>query len=196
MRLFLESWRSLLKACAYQLKNGIPLCLLWEPWLSRALLKGTILSSGNVSHNGHCNSRLLLVRFHHFCKCTASKTIVLSHKISRCARRWHDFPGVKDPILFQLSLWVSWSQISSSNCCWVGGCVMFNSVPPHMGLFLRLSGESESHSVTSDSLRPQELHSPRNSPGQNTGVGSLSLLQRIFPTQGLNRDLLHCGRIL
>ena len=25
-----------------------------------------------------------------------------------------------------------------------------------------------------------------SSPGQNTGVGSLSLLQRIFPTQGLN----------
>ena len=26
--------------------------------------------------------------------------------------------------------------------------------------------------------------SPQNSPGQNTGVGSLSLLQGIFPTQG------------
>ena len=35
-----------------------------------------------------------------------------------------------------------------------------------------------------------------NSPGQNTGVGSLSLLQRIFPTQGLNSGLLHCRRIL
>ena len=35
----------------------------------------------------------------------------------------------------------------------------------------------------SDSLRPHGLHSPRNSPGQNTGVGSLSLLQGIFPTQ-------------
>ena len=39
-------------------------------------------------------------------------------------------------------------------------------------------------------------YSPWNSPGQNTGVGSLSLLQRIFPTQGSNRDLLHCRRIL
>ena len=35
-----------------------------------------------------------------------------------------------------------------------------------------------------------------NSPGQNTGVGSLSLLQGIFPTQGLNPDLLHCRWIL
>ena len=32
--------------------------------------------------------------------------------------------------------------------------------------------------------------------GQNTGVGSLSLLQGIFPTQGSNPCLLHCGQIL
>ena len=31
-----------------------------------------------------------------------------------------------------------------------------------------------------------------NSPGQNTGVGSLSLFQGIFPTQGLNPGLPHC----
>ena len=35
-----------------------------------------------------------------------------------------------------------------------------------------------------------------NSPGQNTGVGSLSLLQGIFPTQGLNPGLPHCRWIL
>ena len=40
------------------------------------------------------------------------------------------------------------------------------------------------------------LYSPWNSPGQNTGVGSLSLLQRIFPTQGLNPGLPHCRLIL
>ena len=32
--------------------------------------------------------------------------------------------------------------------------------------------------------------------GQNTGVGSLSLLQGVFPTQGSNPDLLHCRQIL
>ena len=31
-----------------------------------------------------------------------------------------------------------------------------------------------------------------NSSGQNTGVGGLSLLQGIFPTQGLNPGLSHC----
>ena len=40
---------------------------------------------------------------------------------------------------------------------------------------------SESHSIISDSLWPHGLYSPWNSPGQNTGVGSLSLFQGIFP---------------
>ena len=56
--------------------------------------------------------------------------------------------------------------------------------------------QSESHPVVSDSLRPHGLYSPRNSPGQNTGVGSCSLLQRIFPTQGSNPGLAHCRWIL
>ena len=43
---------------------------------------------------------------------------------------------------------------------------------------------------------PHELYNPWNSSGQNTAVGSLSLLQAIFPTQGLNPGLLHCRRIL
>ena len=34
------------------------------------------------------------------------------------------------------------------------------------------------------------------SPGENTGVGCHSLLQGIFPTQGLNPGLLHCREIL
>ena len=37
---------------------------------------------------------------------------------------------------------------------------------------------------------------PWNSPGQNTGVGSLSLLQGIFPTQESNQGLQHCRQIL
>ena len=53
---------------------------------------------------------------------------------------------------------------------------------------------SESHSVMSDSL---QLHGLSwNSPGQNIGVGSLSLLQGIFPIQRSNTGLLHCRQIL
>ena len=42
-----------------------------------------------------------------------------------------------------------------------------------------------SSSISSSS----RLYSPGNSPGQNTGVGSLSLLQGIIPTQGSNPGL-------
>ena len=45
------------------------------------------------------------------------------------------------------------------------------------------TGESENRSVMSDS-------------GQNTGVGSPSLLHGIFPTQRLNPGFLHCRPIL
>ena len=55
---------------------------------------------------------------------------------------------------------------------------------------------SESCSVMSDSLRLHGVYSPWNFPDQNTGVGSLCLLQGIFPTQGFNPGLLHCRRIL
>ena len=50
--------------------------------------------------------------------------------------------------------------------------------------------------ITSDSLRLHGLYVPRNSPGQNTGVGSLSLLQGMLPTQGSNPGLRHCRWIL
>ena len=56
--------------------------------------------------------------------------------------------------------------------------------------------ESESHSVVCDPWLPHGLYSPWNSPGQNTGVGSLSLLQGIFPTPGSNPGLPRCRWLL
>ena len=55
-----------------------------------------------------------------------------------------------------------------------------------------LESESESCSVESNFLGLHGLYSPWNSPGKNTGVGSLSLLQGIFLTQGSNSGLWHC----
>ena len=55
------------------------------------------------------------------------------------------------------------------------------------------SWASESRSVLSNSLRPHGLYSPWNSPGQNTGVGSLSLLQGgldLLAVQGTLKSLL------
>ena len=62
--------------------------------------------------------------------------------------------------------------------------------------FLQDEWVSESCSVLSDSLQSLGLYSPWNSPGQNTGVGSLCLLRGIFPIQGLNPGLPHCRQIL
>ena len=42
----------------------------------------------------------------------------------------------------------------------------------------------------------ETMDCPWNSTGQNTGVGSLSLLQGIFPIQGSNLGLLYCWKIL
>ena len=103
----------------------------------------------------------------------------------------------------------------------------------HLKLSRSLGSISESRSVMSDSLWPQGLYSPWNSPGQNTGVGrvafpfsrgssqprsptlqvdslpdepqgkpkntgegSPSLLQQVFPTQKSNWGFLHCRQIL
>ena len=48
-----------------------------------------------------------------------------------------------------------------------------------------------SPALQADSLPAEPQRKPKN-----TGVGSLSLLQGIFPTQGLNPSLSHCRRIL
>ena len=53
----------------------------------------------------------------------------------------------------------------------------------------------------SDSLQPHGLQPTGSSvrgdsPGKNTGVGSHSPLQEVFPSQGSNLCLLHCRQIL
>ena len=68
--------------------------------------------------------------------------------------------------------------------------------PHHPPRMLREHGTptAESPSVTSDSLRPHGLYSPRNSPGQNAAVHSLSLLQGVSPTQGQSQVPRIAGR--
>ena len=64
-----------------------------------------------------------------------------------------------------------------------------------MEILISLSYIEVKVKAVSNSLQPHGLQSPWNSPGQNTGVGNLSLLQGIFPTQGLNPGLPHCRQI-
>ena len=88
------------------------------------------------------------------------------------------------------SYWIQWSNL---------GFLHYRQILYHLshqGSPICCQSESENPSMLSCSLRPHGLHSPWNSPGWNTRVGSHSLLQRIFPTQGLKPGLLHCRQIL
>ena len=147
----------------------------------------------------------------------------------------------KQAVLIRLyTLW--WNTVKCN--CESRGCP--STISPRLGLgWAWLPGaeklgnmdnsESKSHSVVSDSLRPQGLYSPWNFPCQNTGVGtfpspgdlpntgieprspslqvdslpaepqgkpkntgvgSLSLLQRILQTHESNQGLLYCRQIL
>ena len=95
--------------------------------------------------------------------------------------------------------------------------VMFNSLQPHGLLLARLlcpwgfsrqkywsglpsspSGDLPNPGIKprSPSLQADSLPSEPSRKPTNTGVGGLSLLQGIFPTQALNLGLLHCRQIL
>ena len=96
-----------------------------------------------------------------------------------------------------ITLTCHWFQFNHS--------VMFDSLQPHELQHDRLPCPSPtslciSNTITSsvmpDCLWPHGLYSPWNSPGQNIRVGSLSLLQGIFPTQESHPDLPHCRQIL
>ena len=79
------------------------------------------------------------------------------------------------------------SQKRRSNCCcWVFlVCLFFTSAESEMKV-----------KVAQLCLTLCDPMSPWNSPGQNTRVGSLSLLQGIFLMQGLKPGLPYCRRII
>ena len=118
-----------------------------------------------------------------------------------------------------LHKWVFFSRIGLdlretkelwSSSCWQaqnrgGACHPRWQSPPHRDqplgtqaplIHLPSVAHSVSDSVQPPGLEPTRLLCPWNSPGQNTGACSHSLLQRIFSTQGSNQGLLHCRQIL
>ena len=82
--------------------------------------------------------------------------------------------------------------VQSLSCCLII-CDPMDCSTPGSSTSLKWS---KNRSVVSDSLQSHGLYSPWNSPGQNTGVGSLSFLRGIFPTQGSNPRLPYCRLIL
>ena len=93
---------------------------------------------------------------------------------------------------------VKWSEsrsVVSTLCdpmdCTVHGILQARILEWGAFPFSRGSSQPKSPTVHMDSLPADPQGKSRN-----TGVGSLSLLQRIFPTQESNQSLLHCRWIL
>ena len=82
------------------------------------------------------------------------------------------------------SSWKNWA---------VSATPLFN----HCGIPLSPAGEVKVAQLCPTLFNTMDYtYSSWNSPGQYIGMGSLSLLQGVFPTQGSNQGLLYCRRIL
>ena len=105
--------------------------------------------------------------------------------------------GLKAEMILQSDWTTKWNHVIMTCCLWKPASVPvlpLSGWPPRFPILLLLLPFSRS--IVSDSLWFHGQYSSRNSPSQNTGVGRLSLLQGIFPTQGSNPGLLHCRQIL
>ena len=99
--------------------------------------------------------------------------------------------AISFPHLFPLFFRLQYCWCFHYPYCTLYYCFIWNNIFEHL-IYIY----DKSHSVVSDSLWPHGLYSPWDSPGQNTEVGSLSLLQSIFSNRGSNPGLLHCRWIL
>ena len=108
---------------------------------------------------------------------------LLQHHISKASILWRSafyivqlsHPQMTTSKAIVLTIWTFVGRVRS---------LLFNALSKFVIAFLPRSKQ------------PHGQYSPWNFPGQNTGVGSLSLFQGIFPTQGSNPGLPHCRWIL
>jgi len=137
----------------------------------------------------------------------AVKNIFWLNNLNLASYKLIDSPQWIDPDLTGdiASLWNHnvWKLVPTTAIClyylkhiagsWGSGCLrqplyLLSILGAESSLYKK---KSQSCSLVSDSLQPHGLSSPWNSPGQNTGVCSCSLLQGIFPNQGSNPGLQH-----
>ena len=117
------------------------------------------------------------------------------------------------PLRINIQKWNSWimycTVLSSQSCltlcdlevCNLPGTSVHGNSPGKntgVGCYALLRGSSQPRDWTQVSHIASIFFLPSEPPGNpmNTGVGSLSLLRGIFPTQESNQGLLHCRQIL
>ena len=93
------------------------------------------------------------------------------------------------------TMFVSGAQQSEWVCVYVWVCIYIYT-HTHTHAVLCLVTQSCPTLWDPMDCSPPDYSVHGDSPGQNTGVGCHALLQRIFPTEGLNPGLLHCRWIL
>ena len=106
----------------------------------------------------------------------------------------HDFFQVI-LLLNSMYFWLLYQKLTYINA---NTCTHLNSYTLVTSLVSRFCEDTPDYnkSLWPHGLQPSRLICPRDSAGKNTGVGSRSLLQGIFSTQGSNLGLPHCGQIL
>ena len=115
---------------------------------------------------------------------------------------------------FRLSMWSHWTwnwkemcTIAPGELAWASFCILlgvfkhtrvtYSSRPSSSGITVPLSTcKAIPCSVLSNSLQPHQALLSTEFSSKNTGAGSHSLLQGIFPVQGSNSSLPHGGQIL
>ena len=114
----------------------------------------------------------------HLCQSSLSSVMEASHLAESEEVMWSQSRSVMSS---SATPWTIQSMEFSRPECWSAGPF------PSPGDLLNPGTEPTSPALQADSLPAEPQGKPKNS-----GVGSLSLLQRIFPTQESNRGLLHC----
>ena len=128
------------------------------------------------------------------CMEVKSQSEVAQSCLTLCDPMDCSLPGSSIHGIFQARV-LEWGAIAFSDVAiqLINNVVLASDVQQSDSFIYIHVSESESRSVVSDSLGLRGLYSPQNSPGQNTRVGSLSLFQGIFPTQGFFKFFSHLG---
>ena len=119
-------------------------------------------------------------------------------RIRLCDPMDHSLPGssVRGILRARILEWIAMPSSRVSSWPRDPTCISYISGTGRWALYRQCHHSVMSDSLLTPGLQLARLLYPWNSPGKNTGVGSHSLVQGIFPSQGSNLGLLQSRQIL